>query len=60
MVAGSEDVLRYLIQEKQYNNKDYEAVYTINEVSYWIAFNKNTNDNLVQSIQSSFDALVKK
>ena len=55
LLAGDKNVVEYLITKNKLDLNDYESVYTLKEISYWIAFNKDTSDELVKLIQTSFD-----
>lgn len=54
-IVDDEETLKVLIEQRGLNYNNYESVYTLEEVKYWIAFNKLTSDELVKSIQEALD-----
>ncbi len=55
LLAGDETVMKYLIQQSKLDANNFESIYVLREVKYWIALNKETSDALVQSMQSALD-----
>lgn len=55
--AYEEQVALWAIHETGYNPQDYEVVFSLEEVDYYYALNKNAPDLFVQSFQQALDKL---
>ena len=59
LVVGDEKVLQYLVTQAGLDYHNYEPVYTLKEVDYWIAFNEQTSSDTVNFIQETLNSLEK-
>jgi polar amino acid transport system substrate-binding protein len=60
LIVGDEEVLKYLVAQQGLDNNNYEPVYLLTKSDYWVAFNKDTSDDIVKSIQAALDRVKKK
>lgn len=62
LIVGTEATLIYRMQKKGYKFSDLSYVYTLitKEKDYYLAFNLNTKNELINRLQNIFDSLLKK
>ena len=59
MIVVSIHGFSYLAQQLNFNENDYEQVWSVNKIGNYIAFNLNTPDEVVQTYQKAFDEIKK-
>lgn len=57
MIALSIHGFYHLAQELNFNPDDYEQVWNINKIGNYIAFNINTPDSVINTLQQAFDEI---
>ncbi|ETR69757.1 MAG: hypothetical protein OMM_09328, partial [Candidatus Magnetoglobus multicellularis str. Araruama] len=60
LIVGTEATLIYRMQKKGYKFSDLSYVYTLitKEKDYYLAFNLNTKNELINRLQNIFDSLL--
>lgn len=55
LLVGDEESLKFLITKNNLQEKDFKSIHNLQDVKYWIAINKETDDTLVKTLQEAFD-----
>lgn len=55
--AYEENVARWFIKQAGFDNSNFEAVYTLKESDLYYAFSKDINQNAIDALQKSIDAV---
>ena len=57
LVVADDKVLNYLVTKLKLDNDAFEVVYILKKVDYWVGFNKETSDEVVNAAQKALDSL---
>lgn len=57
VVAYEENVMKWVLKSEGFNLDDYEVVYTLKEGELYLAFNKETSDEIIDKCQKIIDEM---